>query len=241
MDKQFVEEWLNKLKDYWFNKDIDNAVSLFKSTTFYQETPFMQPYTTLEEINEEWQHVKNENIQNIEIKPLAIDGYTVIAQWILKQNDINFDGIYEIKFNENKECIYFKSWEMNDKKTIPESVLEYGFDFDWDEKDVWKLDYPTQEIVIEMLEWHFNIPFWNWNNEWYVLKPNDVINNPEKYKTQYDRIMESDISYPIDVMPNKERLVILDGLHRLVKCKLLGMNKVKVRIIPRSEIKNISK
>ena len=53
--------------------------------------------------------------------------------------------------------------------------------------------------------------------------------------------MESDISYPIDVMPNKERLVILDGLHRLVKYKLLGMNKVKVRIIPRSEIKNISK
>ncbi len=72
----------------------------------------MEPYTTLEEINEEWQHVKNENIQNIEIKPLAIDGYTVIAQWILKQNDINFDGIYEIKFNENMECIYFKSWEM---------------------------------------------------------------------------------------------------------------------------------
>ncbi len=53
MDKQFVEEWLNKLKGYWFNKDIDNAVSLFKSTTFYQETPFMEPYTTLEEINEE--------------------------------------------------------------------------------------------------------------------------------------------------------------------------------------------
>ena len=64
---------------------------------------------------------------------------------------------------------------MNDKKTIPESVLEYVFDFDWDEKDVWKLDYPAQEMVIEMLEWHFNIPFWNWNNEWYVLKPYDVI------------------------------------------------------------------
>lgn len=79
MDKQFVEEWLNKLKDYWFNKDIDNAVSLFKSTTFYQETPFLEPHTTLEEINEEWQHVKNENIQKIEIKTLAIDGYTVIV------------------------------------------------------------------------------------------------------------------------------------------------------------------
>lgn len=23
-----------------------------------------------------------------------------------------FDGIYEIKFNNNLECVYFKSWEM---------------------------------------------------------------------------------------------------------------------------------
>lgn len=115
MDKQFVDEWLNKLKDYWFNKNIDGAVSLFRKTTFYQETPFMKPYTTLEEISEEWQHIKSENIQYIKIKPLAIDGYTVIAQWILKQNDINFDGIYEIKFNESFECIYFKSWEMKNE------------------------------------------------------------------------------------------------------------------------------
>ena len=62
-----------------------------------------------------------------------------------------------------------------------------------------------------------------------------------KFKSEYDRIMNSDISYPIDVMENKGRLVILDGLHRLVKCKILGMDKVKVRIIPRSEIPNIAK
>lgn len=112
MNKDFVQKWLNNLKEFWFSKDIENAVSLFKNTTFYQETPFMEPYTTLDEINEEWQHVKNENIQNIEIKLLAIDGYTVIAEWLLKQNNQEYDGIYEIKFNENFECIYFKSWEM---------------------------------------------------------------------------------------------------------------------------------
>jgi len=241
MSKEFVDEWLNKLKMYWFNKDIESAVSLFKNTLFYQETPFMEPYTTLEEINKEWQHIKNEDIKYIVIKPLAIDGYTVIAQWILRQNEQEFDGIYEIKFNQNLECIYFKSWEMENNELVPESVLEYGFDFDWDEEDVWELDYPTEEIDISKLEWHFDIPFWNWLDKWYVLKPSEVINNPEKYKSQYNRVMESDISYPIDVMENKGRLVILDGLHRLVKCKLLGMNKVNVRIIPRSEIKNISK
>lgn len=241
MTKEFAEKWLNKLKEFWYNKDIEGAVSLFTKTSFYQETPFMKPYTTIKEINKEWQHIKNEDIQNIEFNILAIDGYILIVEWILKQNDKNYDGIYEIKFNENIECIYFKSWEMSDEVNIPESILEYGFDFEWDEKDVWNLEYPTQEIDTELLEWHFDRPFWNWNDKWYVLKPIDVINNPSKYKKQYDRIMNSDISYPIDIMENKGRFVILDGLHRLVKCKILGMNKVKVRIIPRREIPNISK
>lgn len=112
MNRDFAEKWLNKLREYWFNKDIENAVSLFTKTTFYQETPFMKPYTSIEEINQEWQHIKNEKIQNIEFHILAIDGNTIIVQWILKQNDKDFDGIYEIKFNELNECIYFKSWEM---------------------------------------------------------------------------------------------------------------------------------
>lgn len=112
MNRQLAENWLNKLKEYWINKDIEKAVSLFKNTTFYQETPFMKPYTTLDEIEQEWQHVKNEDIKNIEIKVLAVDGNTVIAEWYLNQNNEEFDGIYEIKFNDNLDCIYFKSWEM---------------------------------------------------------------------------------------------------------------------------------
>lgn len=124
---------------------------------------------------------------------------------------------------------------------IPKSVLEYGFDFSWDEEEVWKLMYPMEEIDISELEWHFEIPFWEWNDGHYNLTPNQVLNDPEKYADQYERIMNSDISYPIDIMENKGRYVILDGLHRLVKCKILRMNKVNVRIIPHSEIKNISK
>jgi len=112
MNKQFAELWLDKLKKYWFNKDVAGAVSLFKNTKYYQETPFMSPYTTQEEINEEWQHVKNEDIQDIEFKILALDNYTLIAEWQLKQNNEEYDGIYEIKFNKDLECIYFKSWEM---------------------------------------------------------------------------------------------------------------------------------
>lgn len=95
-----------------YNKDIENAATLFTKTTFYQETPFMKSYTTIQEINQERKHIKSENIQNIEFKILALDGNTVIVEWILKQNSQEYDGIYEIKFNDNLECVYFKSWEM---------------------------------------------------------------------------------------------------------------------------------
>ena len=77
MDKEFAKTWLEKLKNFWFNKDIEGAVSLFTKTKFYQETPFMEPYTTFNEIVNEWQHIKNENIQKIDIKILAIDKYTL--------------------------------------------------------------------------------------------------------------------------------------------------------------------
>ena len=48
MNSEYAKEWLNNLKEFWFNKDIEKAVSLFSKTTFYQETPFMKPYTTIE-------------------------------------------------------------------------------------------------------------------------------------------------------------------------------------------------
>ena len=119
MNIQFVEQWLQKLKDYWYSKNIEGAVSLFNKTTYYQETPFMKPYTTIEEIREEWQHVKDENIQNIQYNILAIDNNKVIVNWFLKQNDEEYDGVYEIEFDDELNCIYFKSWEM----TIKEMTL----------------------------------------------------------------------------------------------------------------------
>ena len=98
--REFAEKWIYKLKKYWLEKNIDGVCSLFTNTKFYQETPFIKPFLTIEEIH------------NIEINVLAIDGNTVIANWYLEQNNDVYDGIYQIMFNDKNECIYFKSWEM---------------------------------------------------------------------------------------------------------------------------------
>lgn len=128
---------------------------------------------------------------------------------------------------------------MNEE--IPDIIKEVGFDFDWDEEAVWNLNYPIEEMDIENLSQHFDIPFWNYNNQWYNLRPIDVVNNNQKYQEEYKKTMKANLDYPIDIMENKNKYLILDGLHRLVKAKILGYKKVNVRIIPRTEIENIKK
>ena len=130
------------------------------------------------------------------------------------------------------------------KKTnrdIPDIIKEVGFDFSWDENKVWALNYPVEKMNIKELEWHFNIPFHWHNGGVYNLKSWDIIKNPEKYKDEYQRTMKADFNYPIDIMWNKGRWLILDGLHRLMKAKILSMNKINVRKIPQTEIENIKK
>ena len=126
-------------------------------------------------------------------------------------------------------------------KKLPKIIKNIGFDFDWSENKVWALDFPVEEMLLSDLAWHFDIPFWDFSDDSYNLSPNQVISDPEKYKIEYDRTMKADLSYPIDIMENKGRWLILDGLHRLVKLKILDYNKVSVRKIPRTEIPKIQK
>lgn len=54
ISKEFAQNWLEQLKKFWYEKDIEKACSLFTKTEFYQETPFIEPFLTLDEIKQEW-------------------------------------------------------------------------------------------------------------------------------------------------------------------------------------------
>lgn len=125
-------------------------------------------------------------------------------------------------------------------KDIPQIIKEVGFDFSWSEEKVWALELPTEEMGISEIIWHFDIPFL-WENGVYNLKPQEVIDNPEAHKEEYERTMRADLIHPIDIMENKGRWLILDGLHRLMKASILGMSRVNVRKVPRERIPDIVK
>ncbi len=116
---------------------------------------------------------------------------------------------------------------------VPPSIIEkVGFEFDWSNRKVWALDVPIEEMSISKLSWHFGISFWNTRGGCYDLTPNQVILSPKKWTKEYQRILKADLRHPIDIMFNKRRWLILDGLHRLVKAKIKGKKKVRVRKIP---------
>ena len=122
---------------------------------------------------------------------------------------------------------------------IPRVIQDVGFDFHWSEEKVWALDVPVEEADIAELTWHFDLPFL-WERGVYDLLPRDVLDDPAAHRGEYERTLRADLVHPIDVMENKGRWLILDGLHRLMKASALGMKTVKLRRIPRACIPQIA-
>jgi len=122
---------------------------------------------------------------------------------------------------------------------LPAHIQQYAFDFRWSNQLVWNLTVESELMDVDDLVWHFNIPWLHTEGERFNLTPKDIMEYPELYQKQYERTMNSDLSFPIDIMYNKDRWLILDGLHRLMKAVNNGNRNVTVRKIPRALISKI--
>ena len=125
------------------------------------------------------------------------------------------------------------------KQDIPQVIKDVGFDFSWDNNKVWNLDISVTEMAMQDLIWHFDIPFLCDKDGVYNLTPSEVLNDTDRYESEHKRVLEANMNYPIDIMKNKGRWLILDGLHRLMKASMSGLNSVKVRIVPIERIPDI--
>lgn len=128
--------------------------------------------------------------------------------------------------------------EESEKKFDWDSV---GLDFGCrDDEKLWALELPVTEMSIQELLWHFDVPFLpNDHNERWTLTPWDVIHEVDDSKNEQSRLDGADLVYPIDILENKGRWLVLDGLHRLAKAYKMGYKAVKVRIIPRDRLPEV--
>lgn len=96
-----------------------------------------------------------------------------------------------------------------------------------------ELPFPILNISLERLVWHFDMPVWekdgtdDWN-----LTPWEVIKREAGTSEHQKRVEEADTTYPILVTEYKSRIVIIDGIHRLVKSYVQNQKTISAKIIP---------
>lgn len=122
---------------------------------------------------------------------------------------------------------------MND---LPEFLKKAGYEFYIDSEKLWDLDVPEEEMNISELLWHFEIPIWGTDGEDWNLTPQDVIDGKEGIGYHKQKVEEADLDYAILVIKNKDKWVILDGVHRLVKAYQLGKKTIKVKKVKSKDI-----
>ncbi|MBU1349139.1 hypothetical protein KJ781_03675 [Patescibacteria group bacterium] len=113
--------------------------------------------------------------------------------------------------------------------------VEHSFDLPFwrDDRKLWALKIPAEDMDIDDLRWILDVPFWEDTEGNIVITPSDVIRDMDRFPDHRDRILRCDTSHPIDIMKNRKgEWLTLDGLHRLVKQILEGKKTIRVRKIP---------
>lgn len=96
-----------------------------------------------------------------------------------------------------------------------------GFDIYLDTSKLRDVSLEVEQICIDELTWCFDIPVWekdgtdDWN-----LTPREVIEGKPDTSEHLRRVHDADLKYPILIIRHKDKWVILDGIHRLVKAYL---------------------
>lgn len=114
----------------------------------------------------------------------------------------------------------------------PSVVEQYWYAFDWDVEALWALDLPAEPMPFGLLEWHLDVPLWPDENRPYRITPRDVLKSPNRYALEYRRTREASLVFPLEVTWFRNRWLILDGVHRLLKAHELGQAEMVVRKVP---------
>ncbi len=106
-----MEEWLQKFKSAWTNKDLNSVIELFADNVVYFETPFVR-LKTKDDILREWQEILyTENIK-IDFEIFVENENRSAISWELFYTINNIQrhlkGTYLVTINKEGKCNYFQ-------------------------------------------------------------------------------------------------------------------------------------
>lgn len=122
------------------------------------------------------------------------------------------------------------------RNDIPEELTSIYFDFHWSQKKLWALDLPTTTMKVNDFIWLMDYPIWASSppEKVFDLRPAEVLHDLDNFPIFKTRILNADCSFPIHIMNWRERLLILDGFHRLLKKIIINETEIYVKEVPSS-------
>lgn len=105
--------------------------------------------------------------------------------------------------------------------TMPNETVPNQLD-NWHVDNLWQVaqNHAVTEISVDYL--------WNiYKDQWYWFDSEDERIDYDKFLHHYQRCQEANLNYPILIFPNDR---IADGVHRLIKAKLLGLKNISAII-----------
>lgn len=124
-------------------------------------------------------------------------------------------------------------------KVVPEILQEHILPFDWDVRKVWELKADATEVPMSEFAYLLKLPLWSSvpkQGLLFDICPMDVIRNPNVSMYQAQRLQQTDILHPIDVLVARKKRWILDGVHRIAKQFTLNKEFLSVRFHDESVI-----
>jgi hypothetical protein len=116
VNRERILIWCKKLETAWINKNIHEIMAIFSSVKTYYEDPFSPPGVTSDDISSYWEEISYQEITELKITPLAVDGLRTVLHWYLDFQDTRdnsrytMDGVYLVDFDEDTNCINFCQW-----------------------------------------------------------------------------------------------------------------------------------
>jgi hypothetical protein len=113
---------------------------------------------------------------------------------------------------------------------VPPSIQAIMPNVTWDRARLARLELPLCDIPVASLRWQLDLPWWRNGDRVFSVTPNQVRNAPERFVVQWRRTLDSDLDWPIHLL-DRGRLVLLDGVHRLLKADVLEMRTISARVL----------
>jgi hypothetical protein len=106
---------------------------------------------------------------------------------------------------------------------IPKELHDVLLPFPWELGRLHALRLEPTEIAVADLDWMLDLPVWRHEGTSFTASPRDVSRDPRTYADQWDRTMRADVRWPVHITIFRRRLIIIDGIHRLLRATTMAI------------------